>query len=96
MSNVLDLLPASLLERLDAVLPKLTAAAIHGEYLHGVWLVSFGGILMLGCLLHGAVMRRVEPGAVLMSFLGLVIAALGWPSVVAPEAVLARELLVSK
>jgi hypothetical protein len=93
MQNSLSLLPASLLERLDAVLPKLTTAAIHGQYLHGVWLVSFGGILILGCLLYGARTRRVEHGALLVSFAGLASVALGLPSVFAPQAVLARELL---
>jgi hypothetical protein len=95
MSN-LDLLPSDLLARLDAVLPRFTQLAIHGEYLHGVWLVSAGGVIMLASLLYGAVMLRVTPLAVFVSFAGLLLAALGWPSVIAPEAVLARDLLIGK
>jgi hypothetical protein len=49
---------------------------------------------MLGCLLHGASKRRVEPGAVLISFAGLMVAAHGMPSVFAPGAVFARKLLL--
>jgi hypothetical protein len=90
----LDTLPSDLLSRLDQALPLFTQAAIHGEYLHGVWLVCVGGVLMLGSLLYGAITLRVPPLAVIVSLLGAVAVCVGWPSVVAPEAILARELIV--
>ena len=92
MSN-LDSLPASLLERLDAVLPKITEAAIYGEYMHGMCWAWIGGMLMFAGWVYGVLKRGGWVLGAVLATLGFLIFLMAWPSVIAPEAVLAREIL---
>jgi hypothetical protein len=95
MQNNLNILPADLLSRLDQALPLFTDAAIRGEFLHGLYLFCAGLFICVAFMFLCWYWRRSGE-----SFICFVAAMVGFgmmvmhiPSVVAPEAVLAREIL---
>jgi hypothetical protein len=95
MSN-LDTLPSSLLERLDQALPLITQSAIRAEFLQGVYFFCAGLFICMAFLFLCWYWRRQGESFIcfVAAMFGFGLMILNIPSVVAPEAVLARELLV--
>jgi hypothetical protein len=92
MSN-LDTLPASLLNRLDQALPLFTAAAIRGEFLQGLYLFCAGLFVCIVFLSAGWYLPRHSFFCFTAAFFGFGLMVISIPSVVAPDMVLAREIL---
>ena len=94
MSN-LDILPSDLLSRLDQALPQFTDAAIRGEFLQGLYLFCAGLFICVAFLSLCWYWRRSGESFIcfVAAMLGFGLMVMNIPSVVAPEAVLAREIL---
>ena len=94
MAN-LDHLPADLLARLDATLPLITQSAIRGEFLQGLYLFCAGLFICVAFMFLCWYWRSQGESFVcfVAAMLGFGLMVMHIPSVVAPEAVLAREIL---
>jgi hypothetical protein len=92
MSN-LDQLPSSLLERLDQALPLFTDAAIRAEFLQGLYLFGAGLFICVTFLSLSWYLRKESFICLMAALFGFGLMIVNIPSMVAPEAVLAREIL---
>jgi hypothetical protein len=92
MSN-LDHLPADLLSRLDQALPLFTQSAIRAEFLQGVYLFIAGMFICAVFMFLCWYLRREGVVCLVAALFGFGLMIVSIPSVVAPEAVLAREIL---
>ena len=92
MSN-LDSLPSDLLSRLDEALPQFTQAAIRAEFLQGFYQFCAGLFVYLVFLSLGWYLPKHSFFCFTAAFFGFGVMVISIPSVVAPDIVLAREIL---
>jgi hypothetical protein len=93
MPSNLDQLPSDLLNRLDAALPLFTEVAIRAEFLHGLYLFCGGLFICVTFLSLGWYLRKEIFICLTAALLGFGVMIISIPSVVAPDMVLAREIL---